>query len=123
MLLLMTVACLNCYGQEVKNTVKSIVGQWVTHDNRAVIKIYEDGDKYYGKIDSLLIDSIDKQLLGTMVLSDFKLKEDEYIEGRMYDPESDGAFRSKLWLIDDNTLKVRDYCGLMYHTFTWKRIK
>lgn len=123
LLLLLTAISLNSYGQEMSASEPTIIGQWVTHDERAVIEIYKEGDNYFGKIDSLIMGNADEHLLGVIVLSDFTLRRKKYVGGTMYDPTSNGTFKSKLWLEDNNTLKVRDYCGLMYHTFTWKRIR
>lgn len=111
------------YGQNTVLTESTIIGKWLTHDHRALIEIYKEGEKYFGKIDSLLVSSPIESLIGLTILKDFKERNDKYVDGTMYDPESNSTFRCKLWLEDENSLMVRDYCGLFHQTFTWKRIK
>jgi uncharacterized protein (DUF2147 family) len=115
-----------------------ILGKWKTDDNRAIIEIFEQGGKYHGKI-VWLQKATDKQgkarkdiqnpnkekqsetLIGLTILKNFTFDKNEFISGTVYDPDSGSTYNCKLWLIDNNTLKVRDYCGIFYMTFTWKR--
>jgi uncharacterized protein (DUF2147 family) len=124
--------------QKVSNHKTQILGKWKTDDNRAIIEIYEQGGKYHGKI-VWLQTATDKQgnprkdienpikleqnenILGLTVLRNFTFDDNEFIEGTVYDPDSGSTYNCKLWLTDNNTLKVRDYCGIFYKTFTWKR--
>ena len=55
----------------------------------------------------------------------FKHDEGEWTDGKILDPASGEVYSSKLWLEDNNTMKVRGYGGMMdlfYRTQTWKRI-
>lgn len=122
-LLIVVTFCSTSYGQNNIESETSIVGKWLIHDHRAVVEIFKDGDSYSGVIDSVLVDTQGKSLLGISVLKDFKLKNNKLIGGTMYDPETGGIYNCKLWLEDNNTLKVRDYCGVFFMTFSWTRYK
>jgi uncharacterized protein (DUF2147 family) len=114
------------------------LGKWKTDDNRAIIEIYEQDEKYHGKIVWLqtVIDNQgsprkdiknpnkekqNENILGLTILRNFTFDDNEFINGTVYDPDSGNIYNCKLWLTDNNTLKVRDYCGIFYKTFTWKR--
>lgn len=99
-----------------------ILGHWKTHDNNAIIEIYKEGEKYYGKI-AELSEATDESLIGEMILSDFTFSRKKYKEGMLYDPYNDLYYRSKLWLKNETTLKVRNYCCVLYETFTWEKVQ
>jgi len=106
------------------NTGELILGQWQTHDNQAVIEIYKEEEKFFGKIVELNADAqSEESMIGLVILNDFTFSKHKYKHGTLYDPISNSLFNAKLWLKDKNTLKVRDYCGVLFKTFTWKRIK
>lgn len=111
------------YGQDNIESDISIIGKWVTHDQRAVVEIFKDGHTYSGVIDSVLVDISGESLTGYTVLRDFTFKNNKLIGGTMHDPETEGIYRSKLWLENSDTLKVRDFCGVFFMTFTWTRFK
>jgi uncharacterized protein (DUF2147 family) len=54
----------------------------------------------------------------------FKKDGDDWTDGKILDPASGEVYKSKLWLEDNNTMKVRGYgiMDLFYRTQTWKRI-
>ena len=126
--------------QNVSDPKTQILGKWKTDDNRATIEIFEQGGKYFGRI-AWLQNATDKQgnqrkdienpskekqseyLSGLTILNNFTFDDNEFINGTVYDPDSGSTYNCKLWLTDNNTLKVRDYCGIFYKTFTWKRTK
>jgi uncharacterized protein (DUF2147 family) len=118
----------------------SIIGQWKTDDSRAIIEIFENNGIYYGKIVWLKnttdnkgnsrkdSKNPDKQkritsILGATILNNFVFQNNAFINGKIYDPDSGSSYNCKLWLDDNNTLKVRDYCGIFYKTFAWTRVK
>jgi uncharacterized protein (DUF2147 family) len=118
-----------------------IVGYWLTRGkNTAKIQIYKSADKYYGKIVWLSEPTengrpkVDKknpdagrrnqQLIGLNLLSDFRFDgDDEWEDGKIYDPESGKTYRCYLTLKDRNTLKLRGYIGvsLLGRTEVWTR--
>jgi len=121
--------------QKISDHKSQIFGKWKTDDNRATIEIFEQGGKFFGKL-VWLQTATDKQgnprkdienpnkekrnenILGLTILKNFTFDDNEFINGTVYDPDSGSTYNCKLWLTDNNTLKVRDYCGIFYKTFT-----
>jgi uncharacterized protein (DUF2147 family) len=65
-----------------------------------------------------------QQLIGLNLLSHFRFDgDDEWEDGRIYDPESGKTYRCYLTLKDRNTLKLRGYIGvsLLGRTEVWTR--
>ena len=102
---------------------QTILGQWVTHDGRAVVEIFEEDGSFHGTIVKILDQEVDSSLIGFLILNDFSIRRKSYVDGSMHDPEGGGIYKSKLWLENIDTLSVRDYCGLFHKTFTWTRYK
>ena len=137
---LFMLSSLTAFTQNISDHKTQIIGKWKTHDNRAIVEIYEQGGKYFGII-VWLQNAIDKagkprtdiensnkekqniSLIGLTIMNNFVFDDNEFIKGTVYDPDSGNTYNCKLWLTENNTLKVRDYCGIFYKTFTWTRTK
>jgi uncharacterized protein (DUF2147 family) len=117
-----------------------IVGVWLTGGKEpAKIQIYRSGDKYYGKIVWLKypeangmarLDSKNpdkskqkQQIIGLVILQHFRFDDNEWNDGKIYDPESGKTYSCHLTLKGNKTLKVRGYVGvsLLGRTETWIR--
>jgi len=117
-----------------------IVGVWLTAGKEpAKIQVYRSGDKYFGKIMWLKnpekdgkpkVDSKNpvknkqgQKIIGLLILQNFKFDEDEWNDGKIYDPESGKTYSCNMSLNGTNTLKVRGYVGvsLFGRTETWTR--
>jgi uncharacterized protein (DUF2147 family) len=46
----------------------------------------------------------------------------KWIDGNILDPGNGSTYSSTLWLVDNNTLKVRGYLGPFYRSQTWRRV-
>lgn len=121
----------------------AILGEWYTENNKSIVKIYKQNEKYYGKIiwlkkplDKFGRPKTDKNnpddkkksrlLLNLVILTEFEYDEDdEWDEGEIYNPEDGELYSCNLTLTDKNTLDVRGYIGisLIGKTTTWKRKK
>jgi uncharacterized protein (DUF2147 family) len=116
-----------------------ILGKWKTENQKATVEIYESKGVYYGKIVWLQtpVDSKSKpvkdtknpdpkkrsrNVMGINVLYGFKYKNNEWIGGKVYNPETGETYECKIWLKDANTLKGRGYWGILYNTQEWKRV-
>lgn len=130
-------------GQSGWSQVKSddIIGYWQTKGkNPAKIQIYKTGDRYQGKIVWLTdasengkpktdkknpdISKRTQPIVGLLILTGFKFNgNDEWEDGKIYDPESGKTYSCYLSLKDKNTLKVRGYIGvsLLGRTEYWTR--
>jgi uncharacterized protein (DUF2147 family) len=117
-----------------------IVGIWLTTGKEpAKIQIYKSGQKYYGKIVWLQnplengkpkVDENNpdknkrnQQIIGLVILSDFKFDDEEWDHGKIYDPENGKTYSCILTLRDRITLKVRGYVGvsLLGRTEKWTK--
>lgn len=139
-ILLFLLSSLTAFSQNISDNKMQILGKWKTHDNRAIVEVFEQSGKYFGKIVWLQngTDKTGKQrtdienpskekqnisLIGLTIMNNFVFDDNEFINGTVYDPDSGSTYNCKLWLTDNNTLKVRDYCGIFYKTFTWTKTK
>jgi uncharacterized protein (DUF2147 family) len=122
----------------------SIAGQWKTIDDKtnqpkSIVKIYQKGGKYYGKITKLFRQKGEdknplcnkckegdprkgKPIKGMVILKDLVKKDDKYADGKILDPKNGKVYTCKLW-IDEGKLKVRGYVGFFFRTQTWHRVK
>lgn len=121
---------------------QSPVGLWQTIDDKtgeavAMIEIKKVGDKLEGKIVELLIATDDmgnpvcstcegerkgQPVIGMDMIWGFDLNGKK---GKILDPEEGEIYHSKMWLSDDDQLKVRGYAGpfnLFYRTQIWHRV-
>ncbi len=119
-----------------------VLGTWKTENGKATVEIFKNGNFYYGKITALKTPldeqgkaKVDKKnptkaeqtkpLIGLLFLKGFEwdASDNEWDSGKIYDPESGKTYDSKMWLKDNNTLKLRGYWGIFYKTQEWTRIK
>jgi len=118
-----------------------ILGIWLTGGKEpAKIQVYRSGKKYFGKIVWLKYaeengrprndnNNPDKakrnnQIIGLVILKGFQFDgDDEWEDGKIYDPESGKTYSCHLSLKDKNTLKVRGYVGISWfgRTEVWTK--
>jgi uncharacterized protein (DUF2147 family) len=120
----------------------SPIGLWKTFDDktgsaRALVRIYEEDGKLFGKIEKsftpgaenrlceLCTDERKKQpILGLVIIRNMRRSDSEYTGGDILDPESGSVYRCKFHLEQDGTrLLVRGFIGisLLGRTQTWQR--
>jgi len=122
------------------NIHAQIVGQWTTIDDntgkpKSIVEITVRNNKYYGKVIKLLNPSkpnpvcdqcakddarYNQKVLGMEILVDLVKDDDEFVDGRILDPENGKVYRCKIW-IEDGDLKLRGYLGPFFRTQTWKK--
>ena len=120
-----------------------ILGLWLNEDKDAHVEIYQEGDKFFGKIVWLKfpIDEEtgkpkvddenpdenlrDQPVLGLLLLNDFEFDEDEWDSGTIYDPKNGKTYDCYMELKDKDNLKIRGYIGisLLGRTTYWTRVK
>jgi uncharacterized protein (DUF2147 family) len=129
---------------QANDDADAIVGVWQNGSAKGHILIYKQKGKYYGKIiwlhnpnDIHGKPKTDKNnpnealrsdlILGKVVLRDFVFdkKDNEWNEGRIYNPDDGKEYKSFMKLKDKNTLYVKGYVGFTWlgKADTWKRIK
>lgn len=122
---------------------KSALGTWKTIDDetgkaRSHVKIWEEGGKFYGKIEQLLNRTADedkdptcnvcpgdrkgKKVIGMTIVRGMNKESNRYAGGKILDPKKGSEYDCTMWLTDKNTLKVRGWWGMIYRTQTWYRI-
>ena len=119
-----------------------ILGNWLSQDGSAKMKIEKSGGKNFGKMiwikntnhknGRTLMDSIypDKSLqsrpqLGLSLLSNFVYDGDHvWTDGTIYDPDSGKTYSCKITLKNNRKMEVRVYVGisLFGRTDTWQRV-
>lgn len=119
-----------------------VVGVWKTGEGNAMVKIYKNGDRYEGKIVWLKepVDPVtgkqkldlknpdprlrNRTILGMVNVFGFEYEdENEWANGRIYDPKSGNVYKGIMRLKEAGTLEVRGYIGvsLFGRTDVWKR--
>jgi len=106
-----------------------ILGVWANSSNKGHIEIYKVDGKYYGRIiwlkhpfDQAGKPKVDfrnpnasernNRLLGLIMLRDFRYENEEWKDGKIYNPQDGKEYRSCIKLTDDQTLAVRGYIGI-----------
>jgi len=127
----------------VQSSEKSakIIGLWRTAGGTATVEICQRADRFYGKIvwskqqeesSEVLLDihnSVDslrtKPIIGLEILRDFVFEDDQFEEGKIYDPESGNDYKAKMNLPNDNTLEIRGYIlvPLLGRSEVWTRVE
>jgi len=117
------------------------IGRWKTIDDKtgkpkAIVAIYEENGKLYGKIEATLDPNAkkicdkckdqrkDRPVVGMVILRGLVLHGDEYSGGDILDPDNGSIYRCKLRVIDHGSrLSVRGFIGfsLLGRSQTWTR--
>ena len=122
-----------------------VCGIWLNHDKDGHIKIYRDGKNFLGKLIWMKhpIDTVtnkpkldknnpdkalrDRPLDGLILIRDFEFDadDDEWEDGKIYDPKNGKTYSCKMELNDINTLEVTGYIGFSFigRTVVWTRLK
>jgi uncharacterized protein (DUF2147 family) len=128
----------------------AVVGTWLNAKKTAHVQIYKENGKYRGKIVWLKEPTypandkkgmagqqkVDREnpdparrtqpLLELVILRDFVFaKDNQWEQGRIYDPENGKDYKCKMRLKGADTLDVRGFIGfsLLGRTETWTRVK
>ena len=123
-----------------------VLGLWLNEDKDAHIDIFKDGDKFFGKI-VWIEEPIDPETgkpkldkhnpdpelqkrpsMGLMLLTDFVFDDDEWSDGKIYDPKSGKTYSCYMEFPEEddlNKLKIRGFIGvsLLGKTTYWTRVK
>ncbi len=120
----------------------SPIGLWKTIDDktgspRAIVRIYEQDGKLYGRIERSFTPGAenrvcgvckderkDHPIIGLIIIRNIQSKDGEYAGGDILDPDTGTIYRCKFHLDQDGTrLIVRGYIGisLLGRSQTWQR--
>jgi len=141
LLLLFLMACASfCSFPNNPLPADDIVGIWLNTTGKGKVQVYRENGKYFGKIVWLKEPLNDKglpkkdalnpkdalktqPLVGLVVLREFIFQENEWTDGKIYDPENGKEYKCYLRMKDANTLLLRGYIGisLIGRTEVWSR--
>lgn len=65
----------------------------------------------------------DTRIVGMKIIWGFRSENSKWVDGKILDPGNGNVYSSSIWLLDDDTLKVRGYLGPFYRSQVWKRNK
>lgn len=102
--------------------VDDVLGVWQTENGKSRIHIHEcDGE---GRICGTLIWSRNGsgKRLGSRILADFVFEDGRWTDGRIVDPRDGSAYRAKLELESEDTLRVRGCWFIFCGGQDWTRI-
>lgn len=116
---------------------KAVLGQWDTLDRdgnpQSLVELYLDGKELQGRIvklyDETKQDAVCKEckderqnqpIEGLVFITGLTADDDEWVDGRVVDPETGSEYDCKLWL-DGDTLKLKAGFGFIGQTRDWKR--
>lgn len=124
----------------IPTQAQEVIGKWENTNEEgkvnSIIKIYQKGGKYYGKVDRILKKEDRNRLCtkcegelknepveGMELMKGLTREGDEYVGGTIVDPKTGKEYRCKIWLDEENPnlLKVRGYISFFYKTKTWRR--
>jgi uncharacterized protein (DUF2147 family) len=115
-----------------------IVGKWTSEDKKGVIEVFEQNGQYFGKLTTIKTPNDEnglpkkdaknpspalrnQALLNLVILKNFQYSDNQWSGGTIYDPNNGKTYTCKMWLTDNNTLKIRGYLGPFFRTQTWTR--
>lgn len=113
-----------------------ILGEWTSPKKDSRVLIYQQGDRYFGKIvwgtggpdrdvknpDASLRS---RPLIGTVILSGFSYDGDlTWVDGTIYDPREGKTYSCKMTLRNKRELNIRGYVGvsLFGRTEVWTKL-
>jgi uncharacterized protein (DUF2147 family) len=122
---------------------QSVIGKWKSIDDKtgeakAIVEIYENSGKVYGKIVEILeVDKKDKKcvkctgsdkdkpILGLVVVKGLTKDGNTYEGGKIVDPKTGDLYKCILKLLTKDKLEVRGYIGIsiLGRSQIWTRIK
>jgi uncharacterized protein (DUF2147 family) len=118
-----------------------IIGVWQNGTGKGHVQIYKTNGRYFGKV-VWIRDTRDmsgriktdkknpdpalreRPIVGMQMLRDFVYKDDEWIDGKLYNPEDGKEYRCIMSLKNKETLRVRGYIGFSWigKTDVWTRV-
>ncbi|HEX8546106.1 MAG TPA: DUF2147 domain-containing protein [Cytophagaceae bacterium] len=106
----------------------AILGKWYNAEKTSIIQIYKSGNSYNGKIVWLKEvtrngkprtdeNNSDEKLrarllMGMEMLSGFSFEDNQWENGKIYDPRKGETYSCTIKMLDPNKLEVRGYVGI-----------
>ncbi len=119
-----------------------IIGNWVTEENKSIVKIFKKDNKYYGQIiwlkepnDEDGNPKTDKEnpnkklrsrkLKNMVMMYDFVFDGEKWDDGKVYDPKSGNTYSGTIKMRTKDIIDLRGYIGISIigRTSSWIRYK
>ena len=117
-----------------------ILGVWLNEKKEAVVEIYQDNGRYFGKIIDIrgrhahhkeALRDInnphpefrDRPLLQMPLLENLRYEDGEFVDGTAYNPRLGRYFKCKAWLVSEKKMRLRGYLGFFFATEEWEKIE
>ncbi len=120
---LLTVLLSICFTQIIAQD--QVIGKWWTPKKDGQVEVYKSGNKYSGKliwgksgnkkdVNNPKEELRTRPLVGMDLFTNFiyKTSDEQWVDGKIYDPESGKTYSCKIWLTDNGkTMNVRGFIG------------
>lgn len=104
----------------------AVLGEWLNADEDAKVTVYQEGDRFFGKVTWLKNPTDDngkprvdeenpkadrrtRPIMGLVLLEDFRFDSGEWKGGSIYDPKNGKTYDCYMALMDDGRLKIRGF--------------
>lgn len=121
-----------------------ILGQWLNEEKDAIVGVYMEKGKFYGKI-VWLEEPVDPEtgkpkvddenpdenlqnrpVMGLVILEDFEFEDGSWEGGTIYDPKNGKTYKCRMRMESDSLLYIRGYIGKAWmglgRTTEWTRV-
>ncbi|MDP4284386.1 MAG: DUF2147 domain-containing protein [Bacteroidota bacterium] len=118
-----------------QNNPDAIIGRWMSSENNLEVEIFKTANEYNAKV--IWIDDSDdksrpmnvrcdknnpdeklrnRKIIGLEVMFGltYNARQNEWYNGKIYDPDSGKEWNAKAWLTKDGILKVRGYWDFQF---------
>ena len=139
---LLGIICISSLFSQAQNNEDAILGKWITDAGNCIVQVYKQGNEFKAKV--LWFDVKNKKpmeqwydeknpdkalrsrkLVGMEVLNglQFNAKNNEWVDGQIYDATTGKKWDSVVWIDKNNSLKVKGYWLFRWisETKTFKR--
>lgn len=94
-----------------------LLGDWMDSKKETVVRCFKQDGKYFGRLIWVEnteargepLSPCDKYLINYIVLKNFEYKNNEWVNGIIYQPKTNKTYTAYLKLIDTNTMNVVGY--------------
>jgi uncharacterized protein (DUF2147 family) len=114
------------FAAQAQSDGRAILGEWLNEDKDAKVSIYQEGDKFYGKVSWLKDPNGDdgkpkvdeknpdaakrsRPVKGLVLLKDFRYEDKEWKGGTIYDPKNGKTYDCYMAFESSNKLKIRGF--------------
>lgn len=122
---------------------EDVLGEWLNEDKDAIVEVYKENAKFYGKIiwleepnepdtglpkldDENEDESLrNRPVMGLVLLKDFDFEDGTWEGGTIYDPKNGKTYKCRMRMESDELLYIRGYIGKAWmglgRTTEWTR--